>query len=112
MTSHFIEVVAPTEDPLSKLWNVLSTREKYKGVRDTISSNTSQKNLHYSLEFYFFLLPPQLQHMEVPGLGVESELQLQAYITATAKPDPSCIFNLCLSLQQCRILNPVSEARD
>ena len=27
--------------------------------------------------------------MEVPGLGVESELQLPAYATATATPDPS-----------------------
>ena len=26
--------------------------------------------------------------------------------------DPSCICNLCLSLQQCQILNPLSRARD
>ena len=48
-------------------------------------------------------------HMEVPRLGVESELQLLAYATATAMPNPSLI---CCSLQQCGILNPLIEARD
>ena len=50
--------------------------------------------------------------MEVPGLGVESNLQLQAYTTAIATPDPSCICNLHHSLRQHGILNPLSEARD
>ena len=48
--------------------------------------------------------------MEVPRL--ESELQLLAYATATATQDPSCIWDLHHSLQQCQILNPLSEARD
>ena len=30
----------------------------------------------------------QVQHMEVPRLGLESEPQLPAYVTATATPDP------------------------
>ena len=42
--------------------------------------------------------------MEVPRLGVESELQLPAYTTATLDPTHS--------LWQCQILNPLSEARD
>ena len=50
--------------------------------------------------------------MEVHGLGVELELQLQAYATATAILDPSYICDLSCSLQQWRILNPLSEARD
>ena len=50
--------------------------------------------------------------MEVPRLGIESQLQLAAYTTATAKSDPSHIRNLHYSLQQCQILNPPSEARD
>ena len=29
--------------------------------------------------------------MEVPWLGVKSELQLLAYTTVTAMPDPSCL---------------------
>ena len=32
--------------------------------------------------------------MEVPSLGVESELQPLAYATATAMPDPSQVCNL------------------
>ena len=47
--------------------------------------------------------------MEVPRLGVDSELQLQAY--ATASWDLICIFDLHHSSQQRRILNPLSEAR-
>ena len=50
--------------------------------------------------------------MEVSRLGVESELQLLAYATATAMPDPSSVFDLHHSLQQHQILNPLSEARD
>ena len=50
--------------------------------------------------------------MEVPRLVVKLELQLQAYTTATAMPGPSHIFDLCPSLQQHWIFNPLSEARD
>ena len=57
-------------------------------------------------------LGPHLWHMEVPRIGVESELQLPAYTTATATRDPSCIFDLQHSSQQHQILNPLSEARD
>ena len=49
--------------------------------------------------------------MEVPRQGVELELQLLAYATATAMPDLNHIFDLCHSLHQCRVLNPVSETR-
>ena len=50
--------------------------------------------------------------MEFPRLRVESELQLPAYTTATAIPDPSHVFNLCHSLWQLRILNTLNETRD
>ena len=50
--------------------------------------------------------------MEVPRLGVKSELQLLAYGTATATPDLSHICHLCRSLWQRQILNPLSEAKD
>ena len=68
----------------------------------------------WELPFFFFscFLGPHLQHMEVPRLGVKSELQLLAYATATATADPSCICDLYHSLRQCWILNPLSEARD
>ena len=41
--------------------------------------------------FFLFFLGPHLWHMEVTRLGVKSELQLLAYTTATAMPDPSHI---------------------
>ena len=61
---------------------------------------------------FFFFLGLHLQHMEVPRLGTELELQLPAYTTAMATPDPSRICNLRLSLWQPQIFNPLSEARD
>ena len=45
--------------------------------------------------FYFFFSGLYLWHMEVHSPGVELELQLLAYDTATAKPDPSHICDLC-----------------
>ena len=62
--------------------------------------------------WFFCFLGPHPWHMEVPRLGVQSELQLPAYTTATATPDPSCIFNLHHSSRQCQILNLLSGARD
>ena len=58
---------------------------------------------------FVFLLRLYLQHMEVPRLGVELELQLQAYTTATVMQDLSHISNLHHSSWQCQILNPLSE---
>ena len=51
-------------------------------------------------------------HMEVPRLGVELELHLAAYTTATATPDLSRIRDLHHSSQQCWIFNLLSEAMD
>ena len=50
--------------------------------------------------------------MAVPRLGDELELQLQAYTTAKATRDPSCISDLHHCLWQRWILNPMSRARD
>ena len=61
---------------------------------------------------FFFFLGPHLQHMEVPRLGVEWELQLLAYNTATAMWDLSCICHLHHSSRQHQIPYPLSEARD
>ena len=60
----------------------------------------------------FVFLGPCLRHREVPRLGVELELWLLTYTTATAKPDPSRVCNLHHSSWQCRILNPLGKARD
>ena len=56
------------------------------------------------------LLP---QHMEVSRLGLESQLQLPAYVTAIAMLwDPSCIYDLHHNSQQLWISDPLSKARD
>ena len=44
--------------------------------------------------FFFFSLGPHRQHMEVPRLGVEKELQLLAHTTATTMPDLSYVCHL------------------
>ena len=66
--------------------------------------------IYLCLSFCLFRALPW--HMDVPRLGVEWELQLLAYTTATAIPDPSLVCGLYYSSWQCRILDPLSEARD
>ena len=63
-----------------------------------------------SFLFFFFFLGPHLEHMEVPRLGVELELQLPAAATATL--DPTCICSLYYSSWHCQSLSPLSRARD
>ena len=60
--------------------------------------------------YLFCFLGPHPQHMEVPKLGVRSELQLLAYATAT--PEPSQVCNLHHSSWQRWIPDPLSKARD
>ena len=64
--------------------------------------------------FFVFLpfLGPLLRHMEVPRLGLQSDLQLPAYARATATQDPSRICTLHHSSWQRQIFNPMSKARD
>ena len=72
-------------------------------------------NLKATLLFCFvclFVLRLYLRHMEVLRLGVESELQLPAYATATAMPDLSRICDLHCSLWQHQIVIPLREVRD
>ena len=53
-----------------------------------------------------------LRHMEVPRLGVESELKLLVYTIAIATGDLSLGFELHYSSGQQQILSPRSKARD
>ena len=62
-------------------------------------------------DLFICFLGLHLPHMEVPRLGTESELQLQAYARATASQDLSSMCNLHHSSWQCQILNPLSEVR-
>ena len=59
-----------------------------------------------------FIWGPYPRHMEVPRLGISSELQLPSYTTARALRDLSLVCDLHPSSWQHRILNPLSEARD
>ena len=56
----------------------------------------------------FVFLGLHLRYMEVPRLGVKSELQVLACTTATATPDPSHFCDLHHSSWQCQILNKMS----
>ena len=60
----------------------------------------------------FVLLGPHLKHMEVPRLGVELELQLPAYTTASAMLDLSPICDLHHTSGQRQILNLLNKARN
>ena len=66
--------------------------------------------LFYFIYFWFLGLHPR--HMEVPRLGVPSELQLPDYTTATATWDLSLVCDVHHSSQQRQILNLLREARD
>jgi len=62
--------------------------------------------------YIFFFLGPHAWHLEVPRLGVESELYLPGSTRATATWDLSDTWDLHHGSQQGRILNPLSEVRD
>ena len=62
--------------------------------------------------FFFFFLEPHLWHMDIPRLGVESEIELPAYATTTAMQDPSHVCDLHHISRQCRIPDSQSQARD
>ena len=86
------------------MWNVLTTVTflKRKEKKKYISLSFGEKPEWKSI---FFFLGPHPWHMEVPTPGVESELQLQACVTATAMADLTHICNLCHSMWHCQILN-------
>ena len=60
----------------------------------------------------FVFVGPHLWHIAVPRLGVQSQLWLLAYSTATAMQDPSQICNLHHRSLQHQNLSPLREARD
>ena len=74
-----------------------------------IYTGTKKISLLYYL-FIFCFLGPHLQH--IPRLGVQSELQLPASITAIATQDLNSVCHLHHSSWQCWIPDPLSQARD
>ena len=82
---------------------------------DTTKYMLSDENLGFIFFFVWgvvLFLGVYPRHMEVSRLGVELELELPAYSTATAMQDPSCVCNLHHSSWQRQILNPLSKPRD
>ena len=71
------------------------------------------RELPFNISSFFFplFLRPHLQHMEIPRLGVELELQRPAYTTATVMPDMSHVWHLNCNSRQHQILNLMSEAK-
>ena len=68
--------------------------------------------MEFHLFFFLCFLGLYPRLMEVPRLGVTSELQLLACTRAAATWDPNRICNVHHSSQQHPIPAPVSEARD
>jgi len=91
------------------------TKKKKKKKRKKENTQGRIAGSYGNSIFNFFssvILGLRPQHMEVPRLGVELELQLPAYTTATATQDLSCICNPYHSSRQRWILNPLIEVRD
>ena len=65
----------------------------------------------FNFIYLFFFLGLHLQHMEFPQLGVELELQLPAYTTATAMPDLNRVYDLHHSSWQWWILKPTEQGQ-
>ena len=68
--------------------------------------------IYLYLNLFFCFLGLHLQHIEVPGPGDKSELQLPAYTTARVMRDPSSVWDLHHSSWQCRIPDLLSKAKD
>ena len=71
------------------------------------------RNLHsfFCFVLFCFRAAPRA-YGSSQSIKAESELQVQAYATATAMPDLSHICNLHHSSRQHQILNPLSKATD
>ena len=96
---------------LLKLFKLFIIMSKIMKTIRSIKVSYNFRNFCFNF-FVFCFLGLHPRHKEVPRLGVESELQLQACTTATAMWDPRHICDLHHSSQQCQIFNLPSEARD
>ena len=72
--------------------------------------STSRFQNSQNINFCCLFLGPQVGHLEFPRLGVQLELQLPAYTTATVMPELNHICDLYHSSRQRWIFNPQSRA--
>ena len=92
-------------------WTCISVLPRCHRSHCTTAGTPERYFLLFCLLIFVFLgMRPQ--HIEVPRLGVATELQLPAYARTTATPDLSHVCELQNSSQQHWILNPLSKARD
>ena len=83
------------EDGKLKVWNATNKTWQYLSLKEldwerwkdtcTVCFHT---HTCLCVLYLFFFLGPHWRHVEVPRLGVKAELQLPAYTTAMATPDP------------------------
>ena len=106
---HYLWILSSLLSPFT--FNIIADMVKYKSS-SLFSFLLISSDLKLIPFFLFFFLGLHSWHMEVPRLGVESELLLLAYARTIAMWDLSHVCDLHHSLQQCRILNPLNEARD
>ena len=101
-------------EPLLRLHGSCSNvRSLTHWVRPGIEPASSQRLCQVYLFIYLLLFrPTPARHVDVPRLGVTSDLQLSAYATATAMLDSRCVCNPHHSSWQSWIPDPLSEARD
>ena len=66
----------------------------------------------YIIFYLYCITGLHWQHMDFASLGVQWELQLLAYATATAMQDPSLLCDLHQSSRHGQILKLLSKARD
>ena len=62
--------------------------------------------------FYFIFFLFRAAPVAYKRLGIDSELQLPVYTTATTVWDPDLVCGLRHSSWECRILDPLSEVGD
>ena len=107
-------ILKPLSEARDRTWLLIDTIIKPAEPQRELQDSILISSIRYEglrMETFFFLRL-HLWHTEVPRLGVNSELQLPAYTTATVTRDLSCVCDLHYSSQQRRILNPLSEVRD
>ena len=104
--------------PGAALWepllHFLSSSWKPSFLDNIISTErpVTLSQVQWLVNILFFLFRLHLRHMEVLSLGLILELQVLAYIAATAILDLSRICDLCCSFWQHQIINPLSKTRD
>ena len=108
-----MQVAAPRE--IQRHGNTQSTHtptptHHFKHLPATSVYHACSEYYFFSFFFFFVVLELYAWCMEVPRLGVELELYLLAYTTATATWDLSCICKLHHSSRQHLILNSLIEA--